>query len=122
MQITEYKISLRDVHLYAHHGVMPQENEVGAWFTIDIDLTIKDHACTITDNISGTVSYADIYDIIRIEMNKPSALLENVCNRICSIIYSTFEQVTAIEITLYKDTPPMGGDRLKASVTLKSKR
>ena len=122
MQITEYKISLHDVHLYANHGVMPQENEVGAWFTINIDLTIKDHTCATTDNISGTVSYADVYEIICVEMKKPSALLEHVCNRICQTIYSSFEQVTAIDITLCKDTPPMGGDRLKAAVTLKSER
>ncbi|MBO7301093.1 MAG: dihydroneopterin aldolase [Bacteroidaceae bacterium] len=122
MQITEYNISLHDVHLYAYHGVMPQENEVGAWFTIDIDLTIKEHSCTTTDDITGTVSYADVYEIICREMNKPSALLEHVCNRICESIYHTFEQVTAIGITLCKDTPPMGGDRLKAAVTLKSVR
>lgn len=122
MQITEYKISLRDVHIYAHHGVMPQEKEIGAWFTIDIELTVTDHTCTATDDITGTVSYADVYDIILREMKEPSALLEHVCNRICKTIYQSFEQVAAIDITLCKDTPPMGGDRLKAAVTLKSKR
>ena len=122
MKITEYSISLHDVHIYAHHGVMPQENEVGAWFTIDIELTVKDHACTETDDIAGTVSYADVYEIICQEMNKPSALLEHVCNRISKAIYSSFGQVTAINMTLWKDTPPMGGDRLKAAVTLKSVR
>lgn len=122
MKITEYNISLRDIHLYAYHGVMPQENEVGGWYTIDIGLTIADHSCTESDDIAGTVSYADVYEIICREMEKPSALLEHVCNRICGNLYSTFAQIEAIEITLCKDTPPMGGDRLKAAVTLKSRR
>lgn len=122
MKITEYKISLKEIHLYAYHGVMPQENEVGAWYTIDIDLTVADHSCTTTDDIAGTVSYADVYDIICKEMEKPSALLEHVCNRICEKLYGTFAQVDAISITLCKDTPPMGGDRLKAAVSLKSRR
>lgn len=122
MNITEYTIELRDVHLFAHHGVMPQEREIGAWFTIDIKLGISDYSCTISDNIDGTVSYADVYEIITLEMNKPSKLLENVCSRISESIYRRFTTVSWISVTLCKDTPPMGGDRLKAAVTLNSKR
>ena len=122
MNITEYTIELRDVHLFAHHGVMQQEREIGAWFTIDIKLGISDYSCTGSDCIDGTVSYADVYEIITQEMKKPSRLLENVCSRISESIYKTFTAVTWISITLCKDTPPMGGDRLKAAVTLNSKR
>ena len=122
MQIERYTIELRDVHLFAHHGVMPQEREIGAWFTIDIALEINDSSCSESDLIEGTVSYADVYDILCREMKQPSALLENVCNRISKRLYENFEQITAIKITLCKDTPPMGGDRLKAVVTLSSRR
>ncbi len=122
MQITEYTIELRDIHLYANHGVMPQENEIGAWFTIDISLGINDYSCTNSDCIDGTVSYADVYGLICEEMKTKSKLLENVCNRICERVYGKFPQVESISITLSKDTPPMGGDRLKAAVTLKSRR
>lgn len=122
MHIERYTIELRDVHLFAHHGVMPQEQKIGAWFTIDIKLEISDHGCASSDDIEGTVSYADVFDILRQEMAQPSKLLENVCQRISRRLYDTFGQITAIAITLCKDTPPMGGDRLKAAVTLSSKR
>ena len=122
MQPTGYNIELRDVHIYAHHGVMPQEREIGAWFIIDIKLNVNDYSCTESDDIAGTVSYADVYDIICKEMKEPSNLLEHVCRRISNSIYHKFAQVQEIEITLCKETPPMGGDRLKASVTIKSIR
>ena len=122
MQITGYNIELQDIHIYAHHGVMQQEREVGAWFIIDITLTMNDYSSTDNDNIIGTVSYADVYDIIRKEMKEPSNLLEHVCKRICNSIYSAFTQVECIKITLCKETPPMGGDRLKAAVTINSVR
>lgn len=122
MQIDRYTIELRDVHLFAHHGVMPQEQEIGAWFTIDIEIEINDYSCSESDLIEGTVSYADVYNILCEEMKKPSRLLENVCNRISRRLYDNFCQITAIRITLCKDTPPMGGDRLKAAVTLSSSR
>lgn len=122
MQIERYTIELRDVHLFAHHGVMPQEREIGAWFTIDIKLDIDDCSCSESDLIEGTVSYADVYGILYREMEQPSDLLEHVCNRISKKVYESFPQVTAVSITLCKDTPPMGGDRLKAAVTLESRR
>ncbi len=122
MQIDRYTIELRDVHLYAHHGVIPQEQEIGAWFTIDIEIEINDYSCSENDLIEGTVSYADVYNILCEEMKIPSKLLENVCNRISRRLYDNFCQITAIRITLCKDTPPMGGDRLKAAVTLSSSR
>lgn len=122
MQIEGYSIELRDVHFFAHHGVMQQEREIGAWFTIDIKLEIDDCSCAESDLIDGTVSYADVYDILREEMQQPSDLLEHVCNRISKRLYESFTQIRAIRITLCKDTPPMGGDRLKAAVTLSSRR
>ena len=122
MHITGYNIELRDIHIYAHHGVMPQEREIGAWFTIDLNLAINDHSCAESDDITGTVSYVDVNGIVRTERDKPSALLKHVCKRITEKLYSEFTQIEEISITLCKDTPPMGGDRLKAAVTLKSRR
>ena len=122
MQITGYDIELRNVHIYAHHGVMQQEREVGAWFIIGIRLSMDSCECTENDDIEGTVSYADIYEIICNEMESPSNLLEHVCKRISNSIYSTFAQVKEIEITLCKETPPRGGDRLNAAVTIRSSR
>jgi dihydroneopterin aldolase len=122
MTIKEYNIELRDIHMYAYHGVMQQEREIGAWYTIDMTLRIDDHSCAISDDITGTVSYADVYEIISNGMKTPSMLLENVCNRIIENIYTEFEKVAAITMTLSKDTPPMGGDRMNAAVTLKTER
>ena len=97
MEITEYSIALKEMHIFAHHGVMPQEREIGAWFTIDIELEIGEHGCTRSDDINGTVSYADVYDIVCREMEIPSNLMENVCKRISDTIYSTFPGVNAMQ-------------------------
>lgn len=122
MQTKKYNIELRDIHLYSHHGVLEQERNIGAWFTIDITLGIENHQCAITDNLEDTINYAEVYDIIYKEMSQPSNLLEHVCNRILNRIFNTFATVSDAKITLCKDTPPMGGDRLKAAVTLEAIR
>ena len=122
MNIENYTIELRDVRLYAHHGVMQQERSVGAWFIVDTRMSINNQECAYNDNITDTVSYADIYDIIKAEMQIPSNLLENVGKRIIETIFDKFHQIDYIETTICKETPPMGGDGLKACVTLKATR
>ena len=122
MHTTDYTIQLKGVHMYAHHGVMEQERSIGAWFTVDVELEIREYGCLESDEIEGTVNYADVYDIISREMATPSRLLENVCYRTSKAIYNAFSQVKGITMTLTKDTPPMGGDRLNAAVTTRSKR
>lgn len=122
MKIDRYQIELHDMHFYAHHGVMPQERVVGANFTVNIVLGVNDCCCADSDSIENTVSYADVYNIIKREMVQPSNLLENVCKRVMVALFDSFGTVEEIEITISKDTPPMGGDRLSAAVTMQARR
>ena len=122
MKIKEYNIELSNIHLYAYHGVLPQENKVGAWYTLDLQATISNLDSIASDNIEATVNYAEIYEVICEEMKIPSKLLEHVCGRILEKLFAKFTIIEAIEITLTKDTPPMGGDRLSSSVKIKAER
>ena len=122
MKITSYTIELQNIHLYARHGVLQQETAVGAWFTVDVKLLLNDHSSATTDAIEGTVSYADVYEVIKGEMNTPSKLLENVCHRIMAALFERFDTIDGIEISLRKDTPPMGGDRMSAAVIMQATR
>ena len=122
MKIKDYKIELSNVHLYAYHGVLPQENKVGAWYTLDLQATISDLDSIVNDNIEATVNNAEVYEVICNEMKIPSKLLEHVCGRILEKLFERFAIIEKIEITLTKDTPPMCGDRLSSSVRIKAER
>lgn len=122
MEIKDYTVELKEIHLYAHHGVMEQERTVGAWFTIDLTLTVGNHTPLLSDCIEDAINYADVYECVCKEMYTPSQLLENVCHRISAALYDNFPAIENICITLKKDTPPMGGDRLSAAVTVRSER
>lgn len=122
MKIKDYNIELNNIHLYAYHGVLPQENKVGAWYTLSLCATINNLDSIASDNIEATVNYAEIYDVICEEMKIPSKLLEHVCGRILDKLFTKFAIIEKIEITLTKDTPPMGGDRLSSNVRIKAER
>jgi dihydroneopterin aldolase len=122
MKIKDYNIELNNIHLYAYHGVLPQENNVGAWYTLNLCATINNLDSIENDNIEATANYAEIYEVICEEMKIPSKLLEHVCGRILEKLFDRFAIIERIEITLTKDTPPMGGDRLSCSVRIKAER
>ena len=108
MKATHMYIRLEGMKFYAFHGVLPQENLVGAYFHIDLKLKTDFTHAAETDELKGTVSYADIHTAVKEEMDVPSQLLEHVCRRIASRIFNNFPTIEALDICLYKENPPMG--------------
>ena len=108
MQATDMYIRLEGMKIYAYHGVLPQENLVGAYYYIDLKLKTDFTHAAETDELEGTVSYADIFAAVKEEMAITSKLLEHVCQRIASHILKDFPTIEAIDIRLSKENPPMG--------------
>lgn len=112
-----YTIGLRDIRMYAYHGVLPQENIVGNEYIINCEVSF-DSPVIADDNLSQSISYVELYDIIKEEMQCASQLLETVCRRIRNRIRRDFPQVCAGYIQIEKLTPPVPGITGSAYVRL----
>jgi len=108
MKATDMYIRLKGMKFYAFHGVLPQENLVGANFYVDLKLKTDFTKAAETDELEGTVSYADIHTAVKEEMSIPSKLLEHVCQRIARRLFHDFPTIETIDIRLSKENPPMG--------------
>ena len=108
MQATHMYIRLEGMKFYAYHGVLPQENLVGANYYIDLKLKTDFSRAAETDELEGTVNYADIHAAIKEEMKITSQLLEHVCQRIARRLLHDFPTIETIDISLFKENPPMG--------------
>lgn len=112
-------VFLRDIRLYAFHGVMEQERRVGGWFVVNLRVhyyNIK-KACE-TDDVDDTLNYAILLDIVRQEMCQPSCLLEHVAGRIGQSVFSRYPAVDAVDVSIVKENPPTGGRLNGAGVEL----
>lgn len=114
----EMTIEIERLRTYAHHGVMPQERRVGNFFETTVRLTYTLTEGDITDDISNTINYAEIADIISQEMAIPSKLLEHVAWRIRTSLLRRFPQVTSGMVRVSKTTPPLGVSVTGAAATL----
>lgn len=115
---TTTQIVLQQVRIYAHHGVLPQERKVGAWFVLDVQLDVDFSEAMRTDQLAATVSYADVFGLIKAEMATPSQLLEHVAGRIASAIFARFALVTRVYVKLVKENPPIGAECAGAGVVV----
>jgi len=118
MRLESSYITIHDVRLHARHGVMEQERAVGADYEVTLRVGYDVSRAMTTDDIADTISYARLYELIRAEMNQPSALLEHVAGRIARSVMKHFPQVSSVSISVRKLNPPMGADCRGASVEL----
>ena len=62
------------------------------------------------DNLKSTVDYVDIYNAIKTEMNRPSKLLESVMNRMIVSIKEISGDISVVDVSIKKLSPPIGGN------------
>lgn len=110
------KIYIEDLKIYAFHGVLPEENLIGTYYLINVEVQTDFSKALASDNLGDTVSYALIHDIIQVEMKEKSKLMEHVCGRIINSIQQNIPEITYIKIKMTKLNPPMRGEMKGASV------
>lgn len=112
------KIFLEDLKIYAYHGVLPEENIIGTYYILNVELHTDLWKAAESDDLNDTISYADINQIIHDEMTIKSKLLEHVAGRIISRIHDEFPQIDYIKLKITKTAPPMQGEMRGASIEL----
>nr|WP_297028017.1 dihydroneopterin aldolase [Prevotella sp.] len=116
MKLMSSKIYLRNVHFHAFHGVLPQEGIVGNDYLVNLVLDYDFSSAMKTDDLQGTLNYAEVYQKVREEMAVPSKLLEHVAGRIAHRLFSDFPEIQKLQLSITKVNPPMGADSDGAGV------
>ena len=116
--MTKTAIFLDEVRFHAFHGVMPQERAVGADFTVSLRVEYDFTKAAESDVLDDTISYAEIYEVVKSEMEQPSQLLEHVALRIVKAVAARWHRIDTIDLRLAKDNPPMGADCKGAGVEI----
>lgn len=116
MKLMSSKIYLRNVRFHAFHGVLPQEGIVGNDYLVNLVLDYDFSSAMKTDELQGTLNYAEVYQKVREEMATPSKLLEHVAGRIAQRLFSDFQEIQKLHLSITKVNPPMGADSDGAGV------
>ena len=122
MIIKEQTITLDSLRFYAYHGAEPQEAIVGSWYTVSVTMQTDATLAVQSDDLSGTINYAKVAEIIKQQMEIRSALLEHVAGRIARALFEKFSKLKGITVRVSKENPPLGIPCSKASVEITATR
>ena len=104
------RIYLKNVRFHAYHGVLQQERTVGNDYVVNLTVGYDFTGAMETDELSATINYAELYEIIKEEMAIPSKLLEHVAGRIGKRLFSEYSAICQIQLAITKENPPFGAD------------
>lgn len=117
------KILIRDLKIFAYHGVNPEEKRDGQNFVFDIDLSVNMTKACHSDNVDDTVSYAKVIKTVtRVCTAQKYDLLEKLAQVTADAILSEYSDVFNVSITLKKPEAPMKADFLWVGVQIYRER
>lgn len=104
----EFEIQLRDVMLFANHGILPEESITGNQYRVNVRLRL-DAAFfdDEKDDLHSTLSYADVYDVLRSVMTERVHLLETITVKFARNVYERWPGIKGGWIEIVKTVPPI---------------
>ena len=101
-------IGIRDLEIFAHHGVYPEENEKGQTFFVSADLYLDTWQAEHTDDPTASVHYGIACERIkRVMTEKNYQLIERAAGEICEDLIQTFPELNKVQVRLYKPEAPI---------------
>ena len=108
--------------MYAHHGCLEEEGLIGSDYMVNLEVKSDLTEATKSDSLVDTIDYVELQTIVTEEMAIRSKLLEHVAQRIINAVFLKIEMAKAVEVSVSKINPPIGGDVAEVRVTMKSQR
>lgn len=111
-------VRLINAVFYGHHGVMQEEHRIGGRYEVDVAADLDFAAAAQADDLSKTVNYEEVYAFIKDLVTENNFyLIETLAYRIARRVADAYPHIEAVEATVRKSNPPVGGpcDRAEAA-------
>ncbi|MFM7023029.1 MAG: dihydroneopterin aldolase [Flavobacteriales bacterium] len=105
-----HTVSVEGIKLFAYHGCIDVEALVGRHYIVDVHIETDFSEAAQKDDLSKTIDYVVVNDIVREEMSIRSKLIETVAARIIQRIKKEFDVVHGAKVCIKKMSPPVTGD------------
>jgi dihydroneopterin aldolase len=110
-------VRLVNAVFYGHHGVMQEEHRIGGRYEVDVATDLNFEAAAQNDDLTQTVNYEEVYAFIKDLVTENNFyLIETLAYRIGQRVAEAYPHIHAVEVTVRKANPPVGGpcDRAEA--------
>ncbi|SDG79388.1 dihydroneopterin aldolase [Pelagibacterium luteolum] len=102
------RIILAGLAFYGYHGVMMEENALGQRFRIDLELGLDMSEAARSDDVSATISYAHVYELVKEAFEERRfKLIEALGHHIMVRLFKRFDRLQWIRIKVRKPEAPL---------------
>jgi 7,8-dihydroneopterin aldolase/epimerase/oxygenase len=116
------RISVTGIEVFAHHGVLAHERELGQRFVVDLVLELDLAPAAASDDVADTVHYGELAaDVAALVAGDPVDLIETVADRVAARCLVD-ERVQAVEVTVRKPSAPLPVVAAEVAVTVRRAR
>ena len=115
------RISLKEMKFYGYTGCLPEEKEKGQYFFVSIDIFCKEIPGAVTDDLNGTINYAEVYEIAKeIVENNKFDLIEHLAYQIGRSVIAKYDLIDSIKVLVRKPDAPIDGefDAMETEITV----
>jgi len=103
-------IRIKNAIFYGYHGVKKEEQKVGGKYEADIDMYCDFSKAAISDNLSETIDYQQIYLFVsELIQERKFFLIETLAMTIADEILKNFDCIEKIAVRIRKKNAPVGG-------------
>lgn len=115
------KLCISGIECYAYHGCLTEEHVIGQMFSVDVTFDVELNEAIATDDLTKTIDYVAVKDIVLSEMKIPSNLIEHVGGRILKALMKNFPQSNDLVVKVIKYNPPVNGMVKQTTIELSKK-
>lgn len=100
-----YTIDLRGLEVFGYHGVLEHEKAYGQIFLFDCSYQVE---ASTKDDLSTTVSYAAVADLIAVTAKANTyELIESLATACLAAVQAMDSRILAVKITVHKPNAPI---------------
>jgi len=100
---------VEDIRFYGHHGVTPAQQEVGAWFSVDVELALDLTPAALSDDLGAAVDYGQVVQrVVSMGTSERFHLIERLAGLLCEALLRE-QPAREVTVTVRKVTAPFEG-------------
>lgn len=102
-------IEIKNLEIFANHGVFPEENVLGQKFVVSAKLYTSTRKAGLTDDLTASIHYGEVSQMLtKFTKEHTYKLLETLAENLCQMLLHEFPLMNAITLRIEKPWAPVG--------------
>ena len=111
-------IKVHGIRTFSFHGCLEEEKIIGGNYIVNVEVDCDFKTAAKNDDLSKTIDYVAIKEIVVKQMSIRSKLIESVAYNIVHEIKENFSMANNCRVEIKKINPPIDGDIEYVSVVV----